>query len=156
MQKISSEYKKLLNDYLNKIKHSNKIRKSKVIGILLFGSLAKGKELPFPKSDIDLIVVCEDLPKDFFKRAEYVRNIEKGFSIIQSIWMTPKEFLDHIKARAGYILDAIHDGKIVYDREGFMKRTIEEAKKELRERGVKRIDGCWIWPIKKAGDVIEL
>lgn len=53
--------------------------------------------------------------------------------------MTPKEFLDHTKARAGYILDAIHDGKIIYDKGGFMKRNIEEAKKKLKERRAKRI-----------------
>lgn len=141
----------MIREYLRGI-----LKRRGLCGVLLFGSLAKGSALPHLQSDVDLIVVCEDLPSDLFERAELVRRIEGGPSIVQSIWMTPEDFEGHLEARAGYVLDAIHDGLILYDKAGFLKRRMEKTKEELRRREVKRIDGAWVWPLRKAGEVIEL
>ena len=48
MRNLNREYAALIQEYLEKIK-------SKATGVLLFGSIARGEELPFPKSDVDLI-----------------------------------------------------------------------------------------------------
>lgn len=34
-----------------------------ILGILVFGSIARGEEKPFPESDIDVLVVAENLPQ---------------------------------------------------------------------------------------------
>ncbi len=148
LKDLNKEYAILIKEYLEKIRN-------KATGVILFGSLARGEELPFPKSDIDLIVVAKELPKDLFERAEAVRNIENFSPLIQSIWMTEGEFIEQFKARAGYLLDAIHDGRIIYD-SGFLRKTIPRARHELRAQGIKRVGSAWIWPIKKAGEIIEL
>lgn len=148
LKDFNKEYATLIKEYLEKIKN-------KAIGVILFGSVARGNELPFPKSDIDLIVVTEELPNDFFERAEVVRKIENSLSLIQSIWLTEKEFMEQFKARSGYLLDAIEDGVIIYDK-GFLREAISEARSELKERGIKRVGRAWVWPIKIAGEVIEL
>ena len=52
-----TEYLHLLTEYIERVKD-----KGKVIGVILFGSLAKNEQLSFPKSDIDLIAIAKDLP----------------------------------------------------------------------------------------------
>lgn len=98
---------------------------------------------------------CKRTAFRFIKRAESVREIENSPALIQSIWLTEREFIEQFKARAGYILDAIQDGIIIYDK-GFLRKTIPSAKRELRRRGIKRVGRAWVWPIKKAGETIEL
>jgi predicted nucleotidyltransferase len=151
--KNSFTYKQLLEEYLAKILKLKWVR-----GALLFGSLAKGKQLPFPQSDIDLLLITENksLPEDLWERAEFVRNLEECLSIIQTHWLTKEEFVEHLKAKSGYILDAIFEGKILYDGDQFLKTTIENARKELKERKIRRVGKCWVWPIKKAGKLFEL
>lgn len=146
----NKKYRAILKNYLAKILNE------KILGIILFGSLAKNRELPYPNSDIDLIIIARDLPKDRFERAKLILELEKNTGgPIESIWMTPQEFKAHLDAKAGYVLDAIHDGKVLLDKKGFVKAQIERIKKELKRKGVKRVDGHWVWPIKRAGEIIE-
>ena len=144
--KSSDKYFQLLEEYIMKVR-------DKVEGIILFGSLAKNQTLPFPKSDIDLIVIADNLP-DIRERAEYVRKIEKSPSIVQSIWMTRGEFLEHVEAGSGYVLDAIFDGKLVFDR-GSVNELVEKAKEIVKKKGIKRVGKCWVWNVKKAGEVFN-
>lgn len=90
------------------------------------------------------------LIKEYFhERAEYVRKIEDCPSLLQSIWMTEDEFTSQVKARAGYLLDAIHEGRIIYD-EGFLKKVIQQLKMELEAQGVRRMGKVWIWPVRRS------
>jgi predicted nucleotidyltransferase len=147
----NKEYATMVEEYLRRV-----TERDEVIGVILFGSVAKGEALPFPRSDIDIIVVCRGLPLDLFERAEHVRGVEEAPSMFQSIWMTPTEFEEHIAAKAGHVLDAIHDGLIIFDKEGFLKRKLEDLKKELKRKSVRRINGAWVWPVKEAGQAVEL
>ncbi|NJD78111.1 MAG: nucleotidyltransferase domain-containing protein [Candidatus Methanoperedens sp.] len=142
LKDINEEYAALIKEYLEKVK-------SRVTGVLLFGSVARREELPFPQSDIDMIVVAKDLPSDFFKRAELVRKIEDCPSLLQSIWMTEEEFISQLKAGAGYLLDAIYEGRIIYDT-GFLRRIIPQAKSELEIQGIRRVGRAWVRPVKRA------
>jgi predicted nucleotidyltransferase len=148
---LNEEYVDLIKEYLEKVRNS-------VTGVILFGSVARKEELPFPKSDIDLIVVTKQaLPKDLFERAVVVRKIEDSSSSIQSTWFTEEEFTQQLfKVKSGFVLDAIHDGIVIYDGQGFLKKIIPEAKRRLREQGIKRVGRAWVWPIKTAGEVMEL
>ena len=138
LRDLNNEYAGLIKEYLDKVKN-------RVTGVLLFGSVSRHEELPFPQSDIDMIVVAKDIPSDFFERAEYVRKIENSPSLLQSIWMTEEEFIAQFKAGAGYLLDAIHEGRIIYDT-GFLKKTIPKSKQELEARGIRRVGSSWVWP----------
>ncbi len=112
-------------------------------------AVSRHEELPFPQSDIDMIVVAKDIPSDFFERAEFVRKIENCPSLLQSIWMNEEEFIGQFKAGAGYLLDAIHEGRIIYDT-GFLKKIIPQARHELEAQGVKRIGNAWVWPVMRS------
>lgn len=139
---LNNEYAALIKEYLGNIKN-------RVTGVLLFGSVSRHEELPFPQSDIDMIVVATDLSSDFFERAEYVRKIENCPSLLQSIWMTEEEFIAQFKAGAGYLLDAIHEGRIIYDT-GFLRKIIPQAKNELEAQGIRRIGSAWVWPVMRS------
>lgn len=74
-------------------------------------------------SDIDLIVVCKDLPKDHWKRQEKVKPImEKASAYIEPLWWTPKEMETHVKNKFYLILDALDEGKILYDPDNFLHK----------------------------------
>lgn len=151
LERLDKEYARIVNEYLDRVR-----RREGVIGAILFGSVARGEALPFPQSDIDLIVISRGLPEDLFERSELVRKIEGGPLPVQSIWMTPEDFEGHLASKAGYVLDAIHDGIVLYDEEGFLERKIKETKEELRRKSVRRIDGAWVWPIERVGEHVEL
>jgi predicted nucleotidyltransferase len=133
-------------------------KKVKVCGALLFGSVARGKAKPFRsyESDIDLIVVIEDLSEDLEKRMLYKIEVENGTrSRIQAIWMTPRELNEHIEAKSEYILDAFEEGIILYDQKGSLEKERSALFNELNKKGVTKLKWGWSWNIK-AGDVIEL
>jgi hypothetical protein len=61
--------------------------------------------------------------------------------------MTEEEFIAQFKAGAGYLLDAIHEGSIIYDT-GFLKRIIPQSKQELEAKGIRRVGNVLISFIK--------
>jgi len=146
LKDLNNDYAALIKEYLDNIKN-------RVTGVLLFGSVSRREELPFPQSDIDMIVVAKDIPSDFFERAEFVRKIENCPSLLQGIWMTEEEFIAQFKAGAGYLLDAIHEGRIIYDT-GFLKKIIPQSIQELEAQGIRRIGSAWVWPVLRSKGIV--
>lgn len=68
-------YEEALKKYLTLV-----LRDGKATGLILYGSLAKGLEKPYPESDIDVLVVAENIPKDLFERRMMALKI-KGNSL---------------------------------------------------------------------------
>lgn len=144
-----SDYRRILKQYLEKVL---KVFKSRIIGVILFGSVAKGNAKPFSsaESDIDLIVVIRNLPNiqdRIIMISKLVRELELP-SIIQAIYMTPEELESHIKSMAGWIINAMIDGIILYDTGNFLTGLRERLLKELEEKGVERTSYGWVWPIR--------
>lgn len=127
-------YEEALRKYLALV-----LRDGKVTGLILFGSLAKGLEKPYPESDIDILVVAENIPKDLFERRMMALKIKEGCPLIEDIWITPEELIDAVRGGWGLILDALEDGIVIYDRNGI----IAEAKNILKSN-FKRLGRIWI------------
>lgn len=115
------------------------LKDERVVGLILYGSLARGLEKPFPESDIDLIVVARNLPEDLFERRRMATKIKRGESLVEDLWMTPEELIDGVRGGWGVVLDALEDGIVIYDRLG----VISEAKRLLRSL-FKRIGRIWV------------
>lgn len=127
-------------------------------GLLLFGSVAKGKGTITDDyvSDIDLIIISEDLPDNLWERRKKTLKLTKPvIGGIQALWWTPKEIKNHVKHKFYLILDALDDGKILYDPEGLLHRLKKQLFKDLTEKGVIKTDLYWQWPIKYFGEKIE-
>ena len=115
--------------------------------MILYGSLARGLEKPFPESDIDLIVVARELPEDLFERRLMATRIKKGESLVEDLWMTPEELIDGVRGGWGVLLDALDDGIVIYDKLG----VISEAKRILRTL-FRRIGRIWV--LSKSSPVV--
>lgn len=109
------------------------------VTIILYGSRARGDFKP--SSDFDIIVIAERLP-EFMRRwdllCEYRTKIPlepRGF--------TPDEFLKLIENCSPTALDAVHEGKILFDR-GFIQ-TARIRFKEISDRyKLKKKRNGWI------------
>ena len=133
-------------------------KKVDVYAVLLFGSVARGDAKPFRsyESDIDIIVVINDIPLDLGKRMLYKIDVESGTqSRVQAIWMTPKELEEHIEAKSEYILEAFECGIILFDPEEYLAQKKSDLVMELKTKGVSRLKWGWSWNIK-AGEVVEM
>jgi len=154
---IKNEYfLKTLEEYLTKLFQTNK----KIVGIVLFGSLARNEATNSQDkvSDIDLLVVFEEgeLPSHPIKRPSLeILLLKLAASGIDSIWMTVVEFKAKVGVKMDVLLSALYEGIILYDPFSLIITEKEKLFKELKEKGVlKRID-YWIWPLKYLGEEIE-
>jgi predicted nucleotidyltransferase len=123
---------------------------SRFLGALLFGSLARGEARPYEtlESDIDLIVLIDGLPplsQRMMEKIEVERNLH---TLVRAIWMTPEDLEGHLKAKAGYVLDAFDEGILIYDRDGFLSESRRKLAEELRQKGVVKTDRWWSFPVK--------
>lgn len=127
-------YKEVLERYVRLL-----LKDEKVVGLVLFGSLARGLEKPFPESDIDVIVVARDLPEDLFERRRMATRVKKGETLVEDIWITPEELIEGVEGGWGVLLDALEDGIVLYDKLG----VISEAKRLLKTL-FRRIGRVWV------------
>ena len=154
---IKNEYfSEKLENYFDILFQANK----KVIGIILFGSLARGDAVysEEKRSDVDLIVIFaeNELPEHHITRSDMkLRLIESAPSCVDSLWMTKSEFINLVHNKTDLILYALDEGKILYDPESLIKSQKEKLFKELKEKGVIKRKHYWIWPIKSFGEEIE-
>ncbi len=131
----SREYREQLNRFIKRI-----LDRGDIVGILVFGSVARGQEKPFPESDIDVLVVATNLPENICERR--IRNLEYKVEAesIEDIWLTPRELLEGVEGGWGVLLDALVDGVIIYDREGVLNTARKIVEKKFR-----RIGRIWVY-----------
>ena len=107
--------------------------KLKIKAILLFGSVATGKTRDDDDhlSDIDLFIICDDLPEDYWERRELVFKLTKPVcSGKQALWRTSKEMEGYVKSKYYLILDAF-DEEMVKIAKGHRKNLQELVKKVM-------------------------
>ena len=105
--------------------------------VILFGSLAKGSWTE--SSDIDLLIVAEDLsddPGENFIRLKRPGIDPHGFSV--------KRFLRELEKPNLIILDALEYGKRLVADEEFVKFVEDVFEKVKREFGLRWVDGTWM------------
>lgn len=162
---LRQEFQKLIQLLSEKIKT---YYGDNLISVVLFGSQARGT--PRPDSDIDLLIVLSRAPKGRLKRTEDFTELEetlepylqdlrrKGiYTYINPVIKTKEEILKG----SPLLLDIVEDGKILYDKENFMKEVLTTLRDKLQKLGAKRVwhGSSWYWILKpdlKPGEVIEL
>lgn len=91
---------------------------NRLVSFVVFGSVAR--ETYRFNSDIDLLIIAENLPKGRMKRVA-----ELGSPLF---------------------LDMVEDARILYDKSEFFSKRLERLRKRLRELGAKRV---WKGNIRK-------
>lgn len=130
---VREPYKTYLRRYVEKL-----IGLGDVKALLLFGSLAEGRMNPFPESDIDLLIIAENLPENPVDRRLRNLPLKNGDTIFEDLWLTPRELEDAVRGGWGVVLDALTFGVKLYDPEGI----IEEARKQIGKYYI-RIGRIW-------------
>jgi hypothetical protein len=144
--------------------------KDRIIGILLFGSIARGDWNK--ASDIDLLVIVQGWNKPVWERGrellilrnqlrqteEYRKAIADGYTPI--IQHYPLDVAEAQQTHRIYI-DASIDGLILYEKDFFLTNLLKNVQDRLMEKGARRVvnpNGVFYWVLKdvKAGEVFEI
>lgn len=150
------------------LKQAVKVYGERLVSLAVFGSVGRG--VPGTESDVDLLIIIDNLALGRMKRVLEFEKVEKlvepvlqnmnkcGIStVISPVIKTREEVL----AGSLLFLDMIEDARILYDRNGFFTNFLERLKKRLQKLGAKKIKygGAWYWVLKedyKAGETFEI
>jgi len=116
---------------------------------VLFGSWAKGTATP--DSDVDLLVVAEDIhPKRHRRGAEIaqIRRCLPGLTL-DVLLHTKEEVISNFLNHNPLFLDVAEDGKIILDDGEFLQNLISQTKYYVRQREIKRFGDGWVFPVEK-------
>ncbi|WP_143588960.1 nucleotidyltransferase domain-containing protein [Thermoanaerobacterium sp. PSU-2] len=149
-------------EYFNKILYLLKLACREVYGdnlisLVIFGSVARGT--PSPESDIDILIVAENIPDGRIKRVQQFNKVEsllenyieklrnlKIYTELSPIIKTPSE----VKIGSLLFLDMINDAKILYDKNDFFSKYLTELSSNLKKMGAYKVGNNekWHWVIK--------
>lgn len=143
----------------NFVLEAQRLLHDRLVSACLFGSAARGDE--DLSSDIDILIVAEDLPEGLISRNQTLRNAQETVkrspqaralrrmgqsTLVSPIILTPEEASKH----PPIMLDMVDDGIILYDKDAFLEGTLDDIRRrleELRARKVKTRKG-WYWILK--------
>lgn len=128
--------KEISNDLERVVDNYRKQWKEHLIALAIFGSYARGEETP--RSDIDILLIANHLPKRKFERESFIRKpaigiLKKKFNVIA--W-TQEEFETNFSS---IYLDLGQDAVIYYDPSGYLKKKLEKIKQITEEAKLERV-----------------
>lgn len=164
---LQAEYRDLGAEYVEALKSQ---LGGRLVSICFFGSAARGEASP--ESDLDVLVIAEDLPKDFGLRVRetskiheslrkgetYMRMRSEGRAgFISDVYLTPDEARSH----PPILLDIADHGVIAYDRGSFLAGVLQDIRKRLKELGGRKVKAKkgYYWVLKPnatATEVVEI
>lgn len=140
----------------------------RLVSLAVFGSVARQTQRP--DSDIDLLLVVDDLPNGRMPRVgefeqvelQLARSLARAASAgihtrLSPVFRTPAE----LETGSPLLLDMVEDARILFDRDATLARRLQRLRARLHELGARRIrkGGGYYWQLKpdyRPGDVIEL
>jgi predicted nucleotidyltransferase len=158
LRALAERYARLLREALGE----------RLVSVVLFGSVGRGEATP--NSDIDLLIVADDLPRGQFARKRLLEKADRAFDAalveaeeqgidtrLARIVRTPAEAGKTIPL----YLDMTEDAVLLYDRGGFFTAVLEGVRASLRRLGSRRVrqGNLWYWDLKpdfKPGDEIRI
>ncbi|MBC8254127.1 MAG: nucleotidyltransferase domain-containing protein [Ardenticatenia bacterium] len=136
--------------------------------VALFGSVARGEA--GADSDIDLLVICRELPAGAFRRQEVLEPVRERLQAeLSRLWEQGcyTDFSEVIKTEIEaqrthpLYLDMTEEVVILFDRGGFFARVLARLRERLGELGAERqqLGRLRYWDLKpdfKPGEAITL
>jgi predicted nucleotidyltransferase len=124
--------------------------KNDLLSIVIFGSTVKGNSTI--TSDIDVMVVCDSLIKDWRARdkmtLELTEDIESKYSIPIHMTLVGKdEFSQSIDSAYPLMLEIFDANEIIYDKNNFFSQSLKNFERNLNKWHAKKIEkGFWRIP----------
>lgn len=129
----------------------------RLVSVAVYGSLGRGT--PRRDSDIDLLLVVEQLPRGRMNRMNEFTYIEDKLASalalstqsgidteISPVIRTPEE----IKNGSLLLLDMTEDARLLFDKDNFLQNELDSLRRRLADLGARRIPyrGAWYWLLK--------
>lgn len=164
---LQQEYEELAEEYVRLVKmHFG----SRLWSICFFGSAVRGEATP--ESDLDALVIAHGLPRDIglrfnetnpvhnsLRQTEAYRKLKslQRRGTVSDIFLTPQEASEH----PPILLDIADHGILAFDRDNFLKETLESVRRRLRELGARKVltKKGYYWILKpdaKPTEVVEI
>lgn len=121
-----------------------------LLAIVLFGSIVKGNFTT--TSDIDVLVVCETLTKDWRARdkmtLELTEDIELKYTTSIHMNLVSKEEISHaIDSISPLMLEIYEANEIIYEKDNFFTQLLNSFGKNLKSLHAIKIEkGIWKIP----------
>ena len=131
---ISSKNPKLDEGVIKAVKHHvEQVIKPKLKPhlVILYGSFAKGEQ--HPGSDVDLLIVAENIPKTYWDRWSLAYDIVENHPLDPHIY-TPEEFKDMVKQGRMTALDALTEGIVIHAEPTYRQEVDDILKETLKQR----------------------
>jgi predicted nucleotidyltransferase len=140
----------------------------RLVSLAVFGSVGRGT--PRPDSDIDLLIVADDLPRGRVARVDDFARVESDMgdalqrvrsagvtTALSPVLKTPAE----VAQGSPLFLDMLEDARLLVDRDAFLEQAFAVFRERLARLGARRIwrGNAWFWDLKpdyRPGDVFEL
>ncbi len=167
-EELISLYEDLLERTVGKMK---RYFGENLVSVVLFGSLARGAVKN--DSDIDLLVVFEDLPRERLKRQDIFMTMEREAEVDEEIeriyeqsgcypYISPiLKTREEAKILSPLYLDMVTDARILFDKADFFNGVLERLRRELELLNAKKkkVGKKWYWDLKPDytfGEVIRI
>ncbi|TRZ90108.1 MAG: nucleotidyltransferase domain-containing protein [Methanosarcinales archaeon] len=124
--------------------------KQDLLSVVLFGSKVKGTSTA--TSDLDVLVVSNSVMKDWRERDELVLNLTEDIELkyttpIHMILVNKDEISNAIESVYPLMLEIYESNEIVYDKENFFKKILEDFNKNIHRWHAEKIEeGVWKIP----------
>lgn len=137
----------LVSELKNKLKQKFDQR---LLSIVLFGSIVKGKFTS--TSDIDVLVICETLIKDWRERdkmtLELTEDIELKYATSIHMALVSKDEISHaIDSVSPLMLEIYEANEIIYEKDNFFTQLLNNFGRNLKSLHAIKIEkGVWKIP----------
>lgn len=141
-------------EYMQNISHQirEKVRDLSdinIVSIAIFGSTARQENSA--NSDIDLLVVAEDIARKRIQRIPDMVRIERELDLespVDILLVSKDECQSNFRNHNPLYLDIAFDAEIVYDDTSFLENLMEETRKYVNSHNIRRGISSWSFPVK--------
>lgn len=120
----------------------------KVKAAALYGSFARWTQQS--DSDLDLLLVSDEVNPRRHKRGKEIAAIKHLLALdvpVDVLLLTTGECISNFKNHNPLFLDIAWEGIILMDSDDFLKSLIEETKRYIHERKLKKLKDGWVFAV---------
>jgi len=122
-------------------------RLAHVVAAVVFGSRPRGTATP--SSDIDLLVVAQEIRSKPHRRAEEIAGIKRHLPglALDVLLLTAEEAQSNFRNHNPLFLDIAAEGIVLVDDQGWLRGLMEEVREYIKQKGIEKTEHGWRFPV---------